>query len=246
MGASATIPPESRAVNLALLGYGKMGKILAQLAPQRGFQVRLVLDIDANANGAGITHENFQDIDVCLDFTTPDAVFENVRRVAALGVNLVVGTTGWHGRLEEVRNVIESSGVGMVYAPNFSIGVNLFYRLARAAAEIFSAFPMYDPYLTEAHHKFKKDAPSGTALEIKRQVQPAFKDREIPVTSVRAGYLPGAHELGFDSEADTVILRHTARSRQGFAEGALYAARWVVGKKGLFKFSEILEKGARG
>lgn len=232
----------ARTLNLAILGYGKMGKILAQLAPQRGFQVRLVLDIDANRESQGITRENFQGIDVALDFTTPDAALGNIRRVAALGVNLVVGTTGWHGRLEEVRKVIEGSGVGMVYAANFSIGVNLFYRLARAAAEIFSGFPLYEPYLTEAHHKMKKDAPSGTALEIQRQIQPALPGREIPVASVRAGYIPGTHELGFDSEADTIVLRHTARGRQGFAEGALYAARWVAGKKGLFSFAEVLEQ----
>jgi 4-hydroxy-tetrahydrodipicolinate reductase len=227
-------------INLALLGYGKMGKTLAQLAPQRGFQVRLVMDIDVNTQGQGITAENFQGIEVCVDFTTPDVVVENIRRVAALGVNLVVGTTGWHNRLEEVRRIIEGSGVGMVYAANFSIGVNLFYRLARAAAEIFSGFSMYDPYLTETHHKLKKDAPSGTAVEIKRQIQSEFRSREIPVTSVRAGYFPGTHELGFDSEADTIILRHTARGRQGFAEGALHAARWVVGKKGIFSFEDVL------
>jgi 4-hydroxy-tetrahydrodipicolinate reductase len=221
-----------------------MGKTIAALAPERGFNVRLALDIDANQGGQGITPESFQGIEVCIEFTTPDAVVENIRRVAALGVNLVVGTTGWHSRLEEVRRIIESTGVGMVYAANFSIGVNLFYRLARAAAEIFSGFPMYDPYLTETHHKFKKDAPSGTALEIKRQIQPEFGGREIPVTSVRAGYFPGAHELGFDSEADTIILRHTARGRQGFAEGALHAARWVVGRKGLFSFTDVLQTGA--
>jgi len=217
-----------------------MGKTIAALAPQRGFEVRLVMDVDVNAHGQGITPEIFQGVDVCVEFTTPDAVVENIRRVAALGVNLVVGTTGWHNRLEEVRKVIESAGVGMVYGANFSIGVNLFYRLARAAAEILSGFPMYDPYLTEAHHKFKKDAPSGTALEIKRQIQAKFGSREIPVTSVRAGYFPGAHELGFDSEADTIILRHTARGRQGFAGGALHAARWVVGKKGFFSFEDVL------
>jgi 4-hydroxy-tetrahydrodipicolinate reductase len=166
--------------------------------------------------------------------------------VAALGVNLVVGTTGWHKHLAEVRKVIEQAGVGMVYAPNFSIGVNLFYRLARAAAEIFAPFPMYDPFLTESHHKTKKDAPSGTALEISRQIQPYFVDRDIPMASVRAGYIPGTHELGFDSEADTVVLRHTARGRQGFAEGALLAARWVVGKKGFYSFGEVLELGAGG
>jgi len=228
-------------INLAMLGYGKMGKTIAALAPQRGFNVRLALDIEANQGGQGITPENFQGIEVCIEFTTPDAVVENIRRVAALGVNLVVGTTGWHNRLEEVRRIIESAGVGMVYAANFSIGVNLFYRLARAAVEIFSGFSMYEPYLTETHHKFKKDAPSGTALEIKRQIQSEFRSREIPVTSVRAGYFPGTHELGFDSEADTIILRHTARGRQGFAEGALHAARWVVGKKGLFSFADVLK-----
>jgi len=231
-------------INLALLGYGKMGKTLAQLAPQRGFQVGLVMDIDTNRDGRGITRENFQSIDVAVDFTTPGAVLENIRRVAALGVNLVVGTTGWHDRLEEVRKLVDAAGVGMVYAANFSIGVNLFYRLARAAAEAFAGFPMYDPYLTEAHHKMKPDAPSGTALEIQRRIQPVFPDRVVPISSVRAGYFPGTHELGFDSEADTIVLRHTVRNRHGFAEGALHAARWVVGKKGLFSFSEVLEKGA--
>ncbi len=235
------------AINLALLGYGKMGKAIAQLAPERGFQVRLILTSKSNHNGAGISPENFQGIDVCVDFTTPAAVPENIRRVAALGCNLVVGTTGWPsllggGQIDGVRQIIESSGVGMVYAANFSIGVQLFYRVARVAAEIFSGFPMYEPFLTETHHRFKKDSPSGTALELQRQVQPRFGGREIPISSVRAGYIPGTHELGFDSEADTVVLQHTARSRQGFAEGALYAARWVAGKKGLFTFADVLEQ----
>jgi 4-hydroxy-tetrahydrodipicolinate reductase len=230
-------------LSLALLGYGKMGRTIAQLAPQRGCEVRLVMDIDVNVGGAGITPTNFKGIDVCVDFTEPKAALDNIRRVAGVGCNLVVGTTGWLDQLDEVRTIVEASGIGLVYAANFSIGVNLFYRVARAAAEAFARFPMYDPYLTEAHHKFKRDAPSGTALEIKRQVQSAFKDREIPVSSTRAGYIPGVHELGFDSEADTVIVRHTARSRQGFAEGALFAARWVVGKKGLFNFADILGHG---
>ena len=236
-------PAATRPLSLALLGYGKMGRTIAQLAPQRGFTVGLIMDIDANAGAEGITTENFAGIDVCLEFTEPKAALENIRRVAGLGCNLVVGTTGWHDHLDEVRKAVESAGVGMVYAANFSIGVQLFYRVARAAAEIFAGFPMYEPYITEAHHRFKKDAPSGTALELMRQVQPQFKDREIPVASVRAGYIPGVHELGLDSEADTVVLRHTARGRQGFAEGALYAARWVVGKKGLFNIADILSHG---
>jgi len=230
-----------RVLKLALLGgRGKMGQTVALLAPQRGFEVRLILDIDENRSGGGITRHNFQGIDAAVDFTTPDAAVDNIRRVAALGCNLVVGTTGWHDRLDEVRKIIQSSGVGMVYAANFSIGVQLFYRAAHALAEVFRSFSMYEPYLIEAHHRTKKDAPSGTALEIKRRIQPCLSGRPIPVASIRAGYIPGTHEFGFDSEADTLLLRHTARGRQGFAEGALFAARWIVGKKGLFNFSDIL------
>jgi 4-hydroxy-tetrahydrodipicolinate reductase len=233
-----------RVLSLALLGgRGKMGQTVAVLAPQRGFHVRLVLDIDENQSGGGITAQGFRGVDVTIDFTTPAAVVDNITRVAELGCNLVVGTTGWDNRLQEVRKVIERNGVGMVYAANFSIGVQLFYRVARAAAEVFSGFGMYEPYLTETHHRAKKDAPSGTALELKRRIETQLKGREMPVSSVRAGYVPGTHELGFDSEGDTVIVRHAARSRQGFAEGALYAARWVVGKKGLFTFAEALEPG---
>jgi 4-hydroxy-tetrahydrodipicolinate reductase len=230
-------------LNLALLGYGKMGRTIAQIAPQRGFQVQLVMDIDANPNAQGITREKFEGIDVCVDFTTPDAVVENVRRVAEAGCNLVIGTTGWNDRLEEVRGIVDKNGVGLVHAANFSIGVNLFYQAARAAAEVFARFPMYEPYITEAHHHFKKDAPSGTAKEMQRQLAPILHGREIPVASIRAGHIPGTHELGFDSEADNIVLRHTARGRQGFAEGALLAARWIVGRKGLFTFADVLEGG---
>jgi 4-hydroxy-tetrahydrodipicolinate reductase len=231
-----------RTLNLALIGYGKMGKAVAALAPERAFSVARILDEDSNRDYQGITAENLRDIDVAIDFTTPGAAVENIRRAAALGCNLVVGTTGWTERLAEVRSAIEAAGTGMVYAANFSIGVQLFYRAARAMAKAFSSFPAYEPYIVESHHRFKKDAPSGTASELKRQIQSVLGAREVPVGSVRAGYLPGTHELGFDSESDTVILRHTARSRQGFAEGALYAARWVVGKRGVFDFAEVLRE----
>ncbi|PYV15125.1 MAG: hypothetical protein DMG21_16010 [Acidobacteria bacterium] len=137
--------------------------------------------------------------------------------------------------------MVQASGAGLVYAANFSVGVQLFYRISRAAAEAFAQFPAYEPYIAEAHHRAKHDAPSGTALELKRRAQAALGAREISVASLRAGFIPGTHELGFDSEADTVIVRHTARGRQGFAEGALYAARWVVGKRGLFNFADVLE-----
>lgn len=225
-----------------------MGRAIEALAESRGFKVRLVLNIESNRKGSGINKKNFEGIDVCVDFTAPDAVVENIRRAAGLGKNLVVGTTGWNKHLNHVRAIVESNGIGMVYAANFSIGVQLFFRMARVASEAFAGFPMYAPFITETHHQFKKDAPSGTALELKRQIEPYLDGRQIPVASVRAGFVPGTHELGFDSEADTILLRHSARSRQGFAEGALLAARWVVGKKGLFGFAEVLESGlgARG
>ncbi len=231
-------------MNIALLGHGKMGQAIEDLAPERGANVRLILTIESNRDGEGIVKKNFEGIDVALDFTGPAAAVDNIRRVTALGVPMVVGTTGWHERLEEVRRIVESHGVGLVYAANFSIGVQLFYRVARAAAEAFAPFPAYEAYIAEAHHRAKRDAPSGTALELKRRVQPALGSREVPVASVRAGFIPGTHELGFDSEADTVIVRHTARGRRGFAEGALFAARWVVGKRGLFTFADVLESEA--
>jgi len=234
-------PSHTPVLNLALLGNGKMGQAVAALAPQRGFAIHLVLDENSNRDYAGITAANFKGVDVCVDFTTPEAATENIRRVAALGCNMVVGTTGWYDRLEEVREAVRKAGVGVVYGANFSVGIQLFYRAARVVAEIFAHYPGYQPYITEAHHQFKKDAPSGTALELKRRVAAALAPRETPVSSIRAGFIPGTHELGFDSEADTVILRHTARSRQGFAEGALYAARWVADKKGMFDFADILE-----
>jgi 4-hydroxy-tetrahydrodipicolinate reductase len=228
-------------LNVALLGHGKMGRAIAELAPERGSNVRLILTAESNRDGKGISKANFEGIDVALDFTAPAAAVENIRRVTALGCPMVVGTTGWHDKLDEVRRVVESSGVGVVYAANFSIGVQMFYRVAGAAAEAFAKFPAYEPYIAEAHHRAKRDAPSGTALELKRHIQPAYGEREIPVSSLRAGFIPGTHELGFDSEADMVIVRHTARGRRGFAEGALYAAGWVVGKQGLFSFSDVLE-----
>jgi 4-hydroxy-tetrahydrodipicolinate reductase len=236
MTESAEVP----VLNLALIGYGKMGKTIAALAPQRGFRILRVLDEKSNGQHEGITAANFHGVDVAIEFTTPRAVTENMRRVVALGCNLVVGTTGWNDQLESVRELIERSGTGIVYGANFSIGVQLFYRTAEAMAKVFSSYPAYEPFMTEIHHRLKKDAPSGTALELKRRVQPLLGSREVPVASVRAGYIPGTHELGFDSEADTVILRHAVRSRQAFAEGALYAARWVLGKKGVFHFADIL------
>lgn len=232
---------ETRTLNLVLLGHGKMGRVVEQLAPVRGCRVQLVLSSASNRDGAGINAKAFRGAEVCIEFTTPAAAVANIGRVAALGCSLVVGTTGWHEHLDEVRDVVASGGIGLVYGANFSIGANLFYRIARSAAAALGPFPGFEPYILESHHRFKKDAPSGTALELKRQIEPLLANRSLPVASIRVGYIPGTHELGFDSEAETLILRHTTRTRQAFAEGALYAARWIVGKKGLFHFSETLD-----
>ena len=227
-------------MNLAIVGYGKMGRLIEQLAPEYGCAVALKLDEFDNADFAGITPENFRGIDVAVEFSTPATVVENIERIAALGVNLVVGTTGWLEHLERVRSVVEKTGTGLVWGPNFSVGANVFFRLAAEAARLFAAQEDYGAWGWEIHHSTKKDAPSGTLLKLVDEMKKAGYPRAIDLSSSRAGRHPGTHELGFDSAADTVTLRHVVRSREGFARGALKAARWVAGKKGVFEFSEVL------
>ncbi|MEK6405808.1 MAG: dihydrodipicolinate reductase C-terminal domain-containing protein [Acidobacteriota bacterium] len=222
-------------MKLALFGYGKMGRIIEQAATRAGVEVACVIDPVAGSRG------KLSDADVCVDFTEPSAAIENIKTAAAARVAMVVGTTGWYDRLEEARSLVEESGIGFVYGSNFSVGVNLMFKITRYAAELFSAFPSHDPFIEEAHHKFKKDAPSGTAIVLKRIVEAEY-DREVPTSSTRAGYIPGRHTVGFDSEADTLAINHTARSRAGFAEGALLAANWIMGRKGFYEFSEIIDE----
>jgi len=217
-----------------------MAREVERLASQRGFEVRLILTSASNADGAAIREEAFSDIDVCVDFTNGAAVVPNLRRIGELRKPVVVGTTGWNDRLGEAREIVGQSGIGFVYGANFSIGVQVLMQLVRAAAERFSKLKLFAPYLVETHHQFKKDAPSGTALALARRAQPWIEPATSPITSVRAGYFPGTHEFGWDAEAETVVLQHPARSRQAFAEGALYAARWIAGRQGFFHFSEIL------
>jgi 4-hydroxy-tetrahydrodipicolinate reductase len=225
---------------LAIVGYGKMGRLIEQLAPPRGFEVKLRLDIDNNAGGAGITRENFRGVDVAIEFSTPATAAENVRKLAALGVNCVVGTTGWHDQLPAVREAVAKSGAGVVWAPNFSVGMNLFMKIVADAAGLFAKHPEYGAWGWEIHHAQKKDAPSGTLLKLADDMRRSGYGRPIDLSASRAGAVPGTHEIGFDSAGDTITLRHTARSREGFAQGALLAARWVIGKKGFFEFQEIL------
>jgi len=231
------VPPDRR---LALVGYGKMGRLVEQFAPEYGFEVALKLDEFNNASFEGITPKNFERIDVAVDFSIPDVVAENVGRIAALGVNIVVGTTGWLGEMERVKAVVAQHGIGLVWSPNYSVGVNAFFRLAVEAAKLLANEPSYGAWAWEIHHSTKKDAPSGTLLKLVEKMKAAGYPRAIDAGSSRAGAHPGTHEIGFDSPADTITLRHTARSREGFARGALKAAQWISGKKGFYEFSEVI------
>jgi 4-hydroxy-tetrahydrodipicolinate reductase len=233
------MPPDAR---LAIAGYGKMGRLIEQFAPEYGFHVALKLDEFNNAAFEGITAGNFRDIQVAVDFSIPAAVVENAERIAALGVNLVVGTTGWLDQLDRVKAAVERHGIGLVWSPNYSIGVNAFFRLVAEAARLLASEPSYGAWAWELHHATKKDAPSGTLLKLVEEMGKSGYAREISLSSNRAGAHPGLHEVGFDSPADTLTLRHTARSREGFARGALKAAQWVIGKKGFYEFKEVLSQ----
>jgi 4-hydroxy-tetrahydrodipicolinate reductase len=225
--------------NLAIVGYGKMGRLIEHFAPEYDFAVTLKLDEFNNANGEGITAESFRDVDVAIDFSIPQAVPANAESIAKLGVNLVIGTTGWLKQLEAVKQVIDAYGTGLVWSPNFSIGVNAFFKLVAEAARLMAKEGDYGAWAWEIHHAAKKDAPSGTLLKLVDEMRDAGYARLIDVSANRAGAIPGTHEIGFDSAADTITLRHTARNREGFARGALKAAQWVIGKKGFYEFGEI-------
>lgn len=230
-------------MKIAIVGYGKMGRLIAELAPGYDCEVALVLDEQNNANGEGITREAFAGIDAAIEFSTPHTAVSNIERLAAAGVNTVVGTTGWGAEMAKVEAAVAAGGIGLVWSPNFSVGVNVFFRLVSEAARLMANEAEYGSWAWEIHHDTKKDAPSGTLVKLVDEMKSAGYARAIDVSSNRAGRHPGTHEIGFDSSADTLTLRHTARSREGFARGALKAAQWVAGKRGLFEFSEVLFGG---
>ena len=227
-------------LGLAIVGYGKMGRLIEQLAPEYGFEVRAKFDGANNAHGVGLTREALRGIDAAVEFTTPDAAVENILWLAAAGVNVAAGTTGWMAQFPVVREALARSGTGLVWAPNFSIGMNLFFQAVAHTATLFAKRKEYEAWGWEIHHSAKKDAPSGTLKKLAEEVQSSGYDRTVSLSSNRAGAHPGTHEIGFDSAGDTITLRHTSRSREGFARGALQAARWVAGRKGIFEFREIL------
>jgi 4-hydroxy-tetrahydrodipicolinate reductase len=225
---------------LAIVGYGKMGKLIERLAPDYGFEVRARFSGGDNPAGRGLSHETLRGIDVAVEFTTPAAAPVNIRHLAVLGVNSVVGTTGWFEQLPIAREVVLHAKTGLVWTANFSVGLNLFLQSVRQAAALFAKHAEYEAWGWEIHHSAKKDAPSGTLKKLAEEMRDAGFTRSVSLSSNRAGAIPGTHEIGFDSPADTITLRHTARSREGFAHGALQAARWIAGKKGFYEFREIL------
>ena len=227
---------------LAIVGHGKMGRLIEQLALEYGFEVRLALNSVRNACGAGLTRENLRGVDAAVDFSTPSAAAQNIRRLAAFRIPVVAGTTGWFQELPCVRESVESAGGALVWSPNFSVGVYRFRQIIAQAASAFAAEGEYEAWGWEIHHSAKRDAPSGTLIAVAEEMKQAGFDRAIGLSASRAGAHPGTHEIGFDSSSDTITIRHTARSREGFARGALRAARWIVGKTGVFEFREIVNE----
>lgn len=223
-------------MKLALVGYGKMGRIIEHLAPEYGFDVMQRLDRSNNEGARGIT----PGADAAIEFSTPDVAVTNLKRLAELKIPTVTGTTGWLAHLPEISAIYREHGVGLVWSPNFSIGVAVFNRVAGLAAELLAKEPAYEAWAWELHHSAKKDAPSGTLLHLIDIMKSRGYDGRIDVSSSRAGKVPGTHEIGFDSAADTITLRHTARSREGFARGALKAAQWICGREGVYTFERVL------
>lgn len=222
-----------KASRLAIVGYGRMGHAIEQLAPDRGWSVVARFD-----GGKPITRDALAGAEVALEFTTPDAAAGNVRALVAAGCATVCGTTGWYDRLDDVADDVRRHGGALLWAPNFAIGVALFARLAETAGQLFGAAGAFDVHLMDVHHEAKRDAPSGTARMIAGRVAGGLH-REPPITSIRTGHVPGTHELLFDAPFESVRLVHEARDRRVFADGALVAARWLTGRRGVFELNDL-------
>lgn len=241
---------------LCIIGYGKMGRFIEAMAAQNGFEVVARIDPMVPEVSPAISMENLAGAEVCVEFSHPASVMDNIRAVAALKVPLVVGTTGWNAHLDEVRSLVEQHSTAILYGANFSIGMNIFNRVVAFATQLCDKFPAYDMWGVELHHNQKADSPSGTAIQLaetvlannSRKSRPVYTmlDRriepdELHFASVRGGKIPGRHVIGFDSEEDSITLEHSARSRACFAAGALQAARWLIGRQGLFTFNEMMQ-----
>ena len=231
-------PGAGAPLRIALVGMGKMGRQLASLAPERGCEVVATFDADDHAP----TRTSLAGAEVAIEFTQPDAAVGNVRTLVAAGCPVVVGTTGWYDQLPTLEREVAAAGGAMLWAANFSLGVNLMLELAREAGRLMAGTG-FDAHLVEVHHAAKKDAPSGTAVVLQRAVEEPL-GRPVPVTSVRTGSVPGTHTLVFDAAFEQIRLEHEARDRRVFAEGALVAARWLAGRRGVYTMRDVLARGA--
>ena len=225
-------------MQILIVGYGRMGKLVESLAGEYGCQIAGI--VDPLVGKEGVDSDRWKGVDVAIDFSSPDAVMTNVPALARRRINVVVGTTGWGSHEAELRTIIGDASAGIVAAPNFSTGVVLFEAVVAHAAKLLAPQNEFGAFLHEAHHQAKKDAPSGTALQLKRAIEQAGFPRPIDVSSTRAGHIPGTHTVGFDGPAETITLTHTARDRTAFARGALIAAQWVTGRRGWFTMRDVL------
>jgi 4-hydroxy-tetrahydrodipicolinate reductase len=226
-------------MNIFILGRGKTGSLVAEVARQRKHNVRVVGAAE-NAACASLAADQLSDISVVIDFTAPSCVVSHIDACVQANKNMVVGTTGWHGELDRVRKLVEQQGTGLIYAANFSIGVNIFLEAARAAAAALRH--NYTGQIFERHHAHKKDAPSGTAIalqQVMREAGNSVKKEDLEITSFREGDVVGMHEVVLESPADRIYLCHDAKSRQGFADGAVRAAEWIAGNKGFYDFKDV-------
>ncbi len=225
-------------MNFVLLGHGKTGSLVGEIARERGHNVRVISSAD-NRDGAALTSDTLAGVDAVIDFTTPEAVVPNIEACARAGANIVVGTTGWYQHLDRIQRLVEDSGTALVWASNFSIGVNLFFHIAHTAAAALKYG--YQGSIMERHHVHKKDAPSGTAVTIQKLIERAA-GKKLEIASVREGETIGMHVVMLDSPEDSILLTHDAKNRRGFALGAIRAAEWIAGKKGFYDFASIFDQ----
>jgi len=229
-------------LRIAIVGKGKMGQMIARLAPQHDCEVVRTIGSAGNDHGRLLTREALEGVDVAIEFTSPQAAAQNLRRLLEAGVATVVGTTGWFAELAQIRELAVEQNAAVVWGPNFSVGLHHFRRTVAEAARRFAREENYGAWGWEIHHTAKKDSPSGTLLALAEEMARSGYQRPVSLSANRAGAIPGTHEIGFDSAEDTITLRHQARGREGFARGALRAAHWLVGKKGFFEFREIADE----
>ena len=228
-------------MRIALIGFGAMGRLIKTLAEDKNHEIAVVIDESDARTTAEELAEKLKGAEAAIDFSVSDAVRRNVEACLLANVPLVEGTTGWNAEKENIKSLVEQSNGAFVFGANFSVGVNLFYRITDFAAELFAKFDAYETFIEERHHSRKKDAPSGTALKLK-DIVARHVTKDFSVAATRAGAIPGTHTVGFDSAPDTVELTHTARSREGFALGAILAAEWIAGKKGFYEFTDVMDE----